>query len=422
MLSSTLWRALTTPVTYALVAVLVGTAIMQVKYVNRALQRFNSTQVIPIQFVMFTLSVIIGSAVLYRDFEKATPDMVGKFIGGCALTFFGVFLITSGRPSREDGDEEEQSDGEGEERISLTQHENSGQEGYKYNEYNSIRRRSALQDDDTGNDDSLSDSRRSSRVSFADQPRPRTPQTYLNSSYQPSGRLIPSILPAGIDGAEDTPLLNNPWKTSTDDLLRNSRHPGIQSVVSTPHLPSEAQTSSKDSLKPPPITRTTSQSNVHTHPNLQTSPAQPQGDRPDRPMTPARHSISRMMPGPLLSPLSGGLSAVVADSLLRGIEAPRSKSSRRPRLGLKRKKSGSQRLSNYSIDDEEDELGTSPSKSGTHTNGHDMSKSLGTDGTNAQWSRITRARSLSNTLGDLFRGKRQKVDTPDDEEAGPSGP
>jgi hypothetical protein len=348
--------------------------------------------------------------------------MVGKFIGGCALTFFGVFLITSGRPSREDGDEEEQSDGEGEERISLTQHENSGQEGYKYNEYNSIRRRSALQDDDTGNDDSLSDSRRSSRVSFADQPRPRTPQTYLNSSYQPSGRLIPSILPAGIDGAEDTPLLNNPWKTSTDDLLRNSRHPGIQSVVSTPHLPSEAQTSSKDSLKPPPITRTTSQSNVHTHPNLQTSPAQPQGDRPDRPMTPARHSISRMMPGPLLSPLSGGLSAVVADSLLRGIEAPRSKSSRRPRLGLKRKKSGSQRLSNYSIDDEEDELGTSPSKSGTHTNGHDMSKSLGTDGTNAQWSRITRARSLSNTLGDLFRGKRQKVDTPDDEEAGPSGP
>lgn len=70
MLSFTFWRAFTTPVTYALLVVLVGTAVMQVKYVNNALQRFDSTQVIPVQFVMFTLSVIIGSAVLYRDFEK----------------------------------------------------------------------------------------------------------------------------------------------------------------------------------------------------------------------------------------------------------------------------------------------------------------------------------------------------------------
>ena len=107
MLSSTLWRALTTPVTYALVAVLMGTAVMQVKYVNKALARFDSTQVIPVQFVMFTLSVIIGSAVLYRDFEKATAENVGKFIGGCLLTFFGVFLITSGRPRRDDEDGKE---------------------------------------------------------------------------------------------------------------------------------------------------------------------------------------------------------------------------------------------------------------------------------------------------------------------------
>src|ERR1700712_4537792 len=117
MLSSTLWRALTTPVMYVLLAILIATAIMQVKYVNKALQRFDSTQVIPVQFVMFTLSVISGSAVLYRDFEKATTESALKFIGGCLLTFFGVFLITAGRPSRED--DEEDSDGEGEERIGL---------------------------------------------------------------------------------------------------------------------------------------------------------------------------------------------------------------------------------------------------------------------------------------------------------------
>ncbi|KAF3770165.1 DUF803-domain-containing protein, partial [Cryphonectria parasitica EP155] len=98
MLSSTLLRAFTTPVTYVLIAILLGTAIMQIRYVNKALQRFDSTQVIPIQFVSFTLCVIIGSAVLYRDFERTTPERAIKFIGGCFLTFFGVFLITSGRP------------------------------------------------------------------------------------------------------------------------------------------------------------------------------------------------------------------------------------------------------------------------------------------------------------------------------------
>ncbi|PMB65446.1 NIPA-like protein 2 [Beauveria bassiana] len=85
---------------------------MQIRYVNKALQRFDSTQVIPIQFVMFTLCVIIGSAVLYRDFEKTTPDRAAKFVGGCLLTFFGVFLITSGRQRKnEDEDLLEDADG-----------------------------------------------------------------------------------------------------------------------------------------------------------------------------------------------------------------------------------------------------------------------------------------------------------------------
>lgn len=120
-----------------------------------------------------------------------------------------------------------------------------------------------------------------------------------------------------------------------------------------------------------------------------------------------------MMPGPLLSPLSGGLSAVVADSLLRGVDAPRSKSLRRPRLGLRRSKSGSQRISRLYTDgdDEEALLGSSPSPA---------AEGVRTDGSN-EWSRITRARSLSNTLGDLFRNsKRQKSDTGEDDDAGPS--
>jgi hypothetical protein len=78
---------------------------MQIKYLNRALQRFDATQVIPTQFVLFTLSVILGSAVLYRDFEKKAGEDAGEFIGGCAMTFIGVWFITSARSSPDSDDE-----------------------------------------------------------------------------------------------------------------------------------------------------------------------------------------------------------------------------------------------------------------------------------------------------------------------------
>lgn len=102
LLSYKLWRVLQFPVTYVLVLILVATAVLQIKYVNRALARFDSTQVIPVQFVMFTISVIVGSAILYRDFETMGVPQVVQFVGGCGLTFLGVWCITSGRTGQED--------------------------------------------------------------------------------------------------------------------------------------------------------------------------------------------------------------------------------------------------------------------------------------------------------------------------------
>ena len=417
MLSSTLWRAFTTPVTYALIAILVGTAIMQVRYVNRALQRFDSTQVIPVQFVMFTISVIIGSAILYRDFEKATGESVGKFIGGCLLTFFGVYLITSGRPQRDDDDEEDESDEDGEERIGLINQDPTDEENViqrRERNLGSFRQSSGPVHSGDGMYDEPPQSRRSSRVSFAEPSSiPRTPKMYSNSSRVPSS----------VDerGADKEPFLNNPWRETAEEA--NPKHPELSSTTSQPVLPTEAQTSLSEHLKPQtPLERTTSQGNAHTNPNLQQAPAPPEPDRLDRPATPiSRHSIARMMPGPFISPLSGGLSAVVADTLRRRVDSPRGK---RPRLGIRRSKSGSQRLAHgegpvsyY------DQSGTSPVKT---SDPDDISKSLGND--EGSWSRVTRTRSLSNTLGDLFsRGKWQRTESRDgegenrDEEAGPSG-
>lgn len=46
---------------------------------------------------MFTLSVVLGSSILYKEFNAATPPRVLKFTFGCLSTFIGVYLITSQR-------------------------------------------------------------------------------------------------------------------------------------------------------------------------------------------------------------------------------------------------------------------------------------------------------------------------------------
>lgn len=76
---------------------LVVTAILQIKYLNKALQRFDSTAVIPTQFVLFTVSAIIGSAVIYHDFDDMTSKQLLSFTLGCAIEFLGVYFITSKR-------------------------------------------------------------------------------------------------------------------------------------------------------------------------------------------------------------------------------------------------------------------------------------------------------------------------------------
>ena len=80
------------------------TGVGQIRYLNRALMKFDSKVVIPTQFVLFNLSVIISSAVLYGDFRKATLHQMVTFFYGCGATFAGVFLLTWGNMGRSNDD------------------------------------------------------------------------------------------------------------------------------------------------------------------------------------------------------------------------------------------------------------------------------------------------------------------------------
>ncbi|BGP19808.1 hypothetical protein JCM10213v2_007939 [Rhodosporidiobolus nylandii] len=80
--------------TYPVLAVLIFTAILQVNFVNKSLQRFESRIVIPIQYCTFALSTIVGSAVLYRDFEGVALPSLVNFVFGCLICGGGVYLLT----------------------------------------------------------------------------------------------------------------------------------------------------------------------------------------------------------------------------------------------------------------------------------------------------------------------------------------
>lgn len=370
LLSTSIWRVITFPITYLLVAVLVFTAVMQIKYVNRALQRFDSTQVIPTQFVLFTLSVIIGSAILYRDFERTTTDQAIKFVGGCALTFLGVWCITSGRHDSSQDDEE---DVEAEDAVDLVDEEGVQPE---------IRER----DDDANRRRSL-----------------------IHSSSQASSSKIALDDSVLTDAAVDIPPANAAAIHS-------------DSMTSLPEAEVEEvrQTSKK---QPPPMHATTSEPVV---PRLERSlPSTPKtpirrgysvfepsptkdnpataGDRQnlepsDSNALLSKRSYAGLLPShlnPLTSPLSSSLSAIVADSLRRGVD-----SSRRHSKQLKRK------LNNGGVGSAAD---AAPLKRHSIASGE---MEFGEEGDDEDVASPTRGqgriRSLSATLGDLFGSSSQK--------------
>ncbi|KAL8291410.1 hypothetical protein RQP46_002388 [Phenoliferia psychrophenolica] len=81
-------------VTYPILAVLISTALIQVNYINKALQRFESRIVIPAQFCSFSLSAIIGSAILYRDFDDVgMPEFLNFAFGGSSVLLLRLPLV-----------------------------------------------------------------------------------------------------------------------------------------------------------------------------------------------------------------------------------------------------------------------------------------------------------------------------------------
>ncbi|XP_053322754.1 NIPA-like protein 2 isoform X2 [Spea bombifrons] len=84
---------LTYPIFYVMFVVMVASCAFQVKFLNQAMQLYNATEVVPINFVFFTTSAIFAGVIFYQEFQDTTVFNVFMFIFGCLLSFLGVFLI-----------------------------------------------------------------------------------------------------------------------------------------------------------------------------------------------------------------------------------------------------------------------------------------------------------------------------------------
>lgn len=351
LLSFTLWHVITFPITYLLVFVLVFSALMQIRYINRALQRFDSTQVIPTQFVLFTLSVIIGSAVLYRDFESMTAERAMKFVGGCSLTFLGVYFITSGRVRSDD--ESTFSTEDEEEAIGLLHGEryhdriDLSPPGHHIGLSKTLHSAPGVDLDIVH---SPSGSLASRGIDGVDENQ-LTPRGVLSAApSSPAGSLTAESTFSGPSLDHASPLrppsrMSNPWADSDQSLATPKSDTEIyRPATPSPRAGSPIQESTVLLRFPPaPGAEHSTPDGAPTTVRRASTPAA--GNEPHVLLeTPSRRAVRnslshRFSPGPLLPTLSGGFSAVVAESLRRGEGSPLKERSRR-KLGRRRQLEG----------------------------------------------------------------------------------
>jgi magnesium transporter len=403
LLSNTLWWTFTFPISYLLVAILVVSAIMQIHYTNRALQRFDSTQVIPTQFVLFTISVIIGSAVLYREFESTTASRVGEFTGGCLLTFFGVYLITSGRARNEAGPEDDDFP-DTDQQINLIDEEAES----------SVQRPNGIGKGHHGKGTGTTTPDSTVSDHYNDQLDGLPYKPSITSTTEP---IPPAML-------VDVPAVDNPWQSVADQVLDTDGTPSpyTKSGSDTPQTPrvNRTQSGSDTPYYTPATTgpsrlgqssallRTPSgpaDPETPTRSSRTASPpkADPAHRQPATPTRSARSSIALLTPAPLLTPLSSSLSAVVADSLRRGEGTSRSNRERlRRSRGLQARRS--------SLFDDEDLPRQPTNETEPDSDNTDV---VGGDGSVRH--KKSRLRSMSDAIGGLIggKGKRGKRDEED---------
>eukprot|EP00708_Paratrimastix_pyriformis_P002676 GAFH01001428.1.p1 GENE.GAFH01001428.1~~GAFH01001428.1.p1 ORF type:complete len:487 (-),score=99.70 GAFH01001428.1:178-1599(-) len=90
------------PLLWIFAVITIVTGVTQVKYLNKALLYFRSSEVTPIYYVLYTLCAIVAGIVLYKEFDSFSALNMSMFLLGLGVTFVGVYLITHRRAANTD--------------------------------------------------------------------------------------------------------------------------------------------------------------------------------------------------------------------------------------------------------------------------------------------------------------------------------
>uniref|UniRef100_H2ZT54 NIPA like domain containing 1 n=2 Tax=Latimeria chalumnae TaxID=7897 RepID=H2ZT54_LATCH len=81
------------PLAYILIVTLVLSISIQINYLNKALDVFNTCIVTPIYYVMFTTTVVTCTVILFKEWNSMDlADIIGN-ISGFFILVIGIFLL-----------------------------------------------------------------------------------------------------------------------------------------------------------------------------------------------------------------------------------------------------------------------------------------------------------------------------------------
>ncbi|KAK9963231.1 hypothetical protein ABG768_006432 [Culter alburnus] len=81
------------PLFWALLICLVICISIQISYLNKALDIFNTSIVTPIYYVFFTISVMACSAILFKEWLRMSTDGAAGTVSGFLTIIIGIFLL-----------------------------------------------------------------------------------------------------------------------------------------------------------------------------------------------------------------------------------------------------------------------------------------------------------------------------------------
>ncbi|XP_050425513.1 magnesium transporter NIPA2 [Adelges cooleyi] len=83
--------------TYVFIVLLVAFVSIQMNYLNKALDTFNTGVVTPVYYVMFTSLVITASAILFKEWDNLYLNDIIGIICGFLITVTAIFMLNSFR-------------------------------------------------------------------------------------------------------------------------------------------------------------------------------------------------------------------------------------------------------------------------------------------------------------------------------------